>query len=478
VKDRIEKARRFLESEIRNRRIIYGCTTGFGAFGDRIIPKKDQLALQRNLVLSHSVGVGNFLPPEVVRAMMLLRANTLAKGHSFISYPTVSLLVKMLNAGVVPQIPEKGSVGASGDLAPLAHMALPLIGEGTVTLNGKVLPSRAALRQVGLKPIKLVEGEGLALINGTQGMTAIGALAVHDSIRLAKLADVAASMSLEVLQGSRVELNRKIHEVRPLRGQRESSDNMRRLLRESRVVTSHLDMTRVQDAYSIRCSPQIHGASRNAIRHAAEVLQVEINSATDNPLMFPETGQILNGGNFHGEPVAMVLDYLAIGLAELANVSERRIERLVNPTLSGLPAFLVEEGGLNSGFMIAQYTAAALVSENKVLCHPASVDSIPTSANKEDHVSMGTISARKCREVLDNAGYVVAIEFLCAAQALDLFTNLQLGRGTSAAYRMVREKVTPLKRDRVLSEDVNTVLKIILDESFLKRIEDEVGQLV
>ena len=335
----------------------------------------------------------------------------------------------------------------------------------------------AILQALGLEPLELAPGEGLALINGTQVMTAIGALAVHDGLRLMKLIDVAAAMSLEVLMGSRTEFDARIHQVRPHPGQAIAADNMLRMVQESGIISSHKDCKRIQDAYTLRCSPQVHGASRDALRYTEKVITTEMNAATNNPLVFSDSGDFLLGGNFHGQPVALALDFMAMAVAEWANIAERRVERLVNPMLSGLPAFLVSDGGLNSGFMIAQYTAAALVSENKVLAHPASVDSIPTSANKEDHVSMGTIAARKCRQILANTQNVVAIELLCAAQALDLLTNLKPGQGTMAAYTAIRRHISPLVEDRVLAEDIAAMRALMDSGAILEAVERKIGAL-
>lgn len=333
------------------------------------------------------------------------------------------------------------------------------------------------MEEAGIHLVDLDAGEGLALINGTQVMTAIGAITVCDAMNLLKTADIAAGMSLEVLLASNTELDKKIHDVRPHPGQIISADNLRRIIQNSEIISSHKDCSRVQDAYSIRCSPQVHGASVDVLHYAKRVLETEMNAATDNPLIFHETDQIISGGNFHGQPVALTLDFLAIALSEIANISERRTERLVNPHLSGLPAFLIKDAGLNSGFMIAQYTSAALVSENKALAHPASVDSIPTSANKEDHVSMGTIAARKCREILKNAEYVISIELLCAAQAMDLFTNLKAGVGTMEAYRLIRKHISHMEQDRILSDDINTMYKLVHDGKILNAVENKIGSL-
>jgi len=475
--DRIAAARELVDEWVGAERVIYGVTTGFGALSDVTISAKDARRLQENILMSHSAGVGEPFDPETVRGILALRIKDLARGNSGIRPETAALLAEMLNRGVLPVIPRKGSVGASGDLAPMAHMGLVLIGRGEAFYRGERLDGAEALRRAGLAPVILESAEGLALVNGTQVMTAVGGLAAWDARRLAKLSDIAASMSLEVLMGSRTEFDPRIQKVRPHPGQAAAAANMFRITENSEIVSSHKDCSRVQDAYTLRCSPQVHGASRDAVEYACDVLEREMNSSTGNPLIFADDRTFLLGGNFHGQPVAMALDFMAMAAAETANIGERRIERLVNPMLSGLPAFLVEDGGLNSGFMIAQYTAAALVSENKVLAHPACVDSIPTSANKEDHVSMGAISARKCREIVDNAESVAAIELLCAAQALDLFTNLKPGEGTLAAYGAIRETVSHMDADRVLSADIEAVRGLMRRGTILKRVEAAVGAI-
>ena len=474
---RIRETRKLIEKWVEEEKTIYGITTGFGALSDVVISKKDTQRLQENILMSHAAGVGKPLDEETVRAIMALRIKDLVRGHSGIRLETVEHLVALLNWGVCPVIPEKGSVGASGDLAPLAHLALVLLGRSEAFFKGQRLSGHQILSKCGLKPIQLEAGEGLALVNGTQVMTAIGALAVTDAAVLAKMTDIAAAMSLEVLMGSRTEFNKRIHEVRPHPGQAAAADNMERIIQNSEIITSHKDCGRVQDAYTLRCSPQVHGASKDSINYCRNVIETEMNSSTNNPLIFKERQDFLLGGNFHGQPVALALDFLSMAVAELANISERRIERLVNPMLSGLPAFLVGDGGLNSGFMIAQYTAAALVSENKVLCHPASVDSIPTSANKEDHVSMGTIAARQCRDVIHNTADVIAIELLCAAQALDLFTNLKPGEGTLKAYQAIRQAIPHLETDRILSEDIDAMRELIRSGKILAAVEKKVGEL-
>jgi histidine ammonia-lyase len=474
---KVERSRALVETWVREGRAVYGVTTGFGALCDRVIPAEQTRALQQNILLSHAAGVGDPLANEVVRATMAVRVNDLARGLAGLRVETLDALVALLNAGICPVVPEKGSVGASGDLAPMAHLALVLIGGGEAFYHGSRMSGGDALAAAGLTPVRLEAGEGLALINGTQVMTGIAGLAVCDAARLAKTADIACSISLEVLMGTNVEFDPRIHAARPHPGQSAAADNMYRITQESAIMSSHKDCGRIQDAYTLRCSPQVHGASRDAIWHVRRVVEIEMNSSTSNPLIFADTGDFLLGGNFHGQPVALAADYLCIAGAELADVSERRIERLVNPQLSGLPAFLVAESGLNSGFMIAQYTAAALVSENKVLSHPASVDSIPTSANKEDHVSMGTIAARKCRSILGNVEAVIAIELLCGCQALDLLTKGRPGRGTEAAYKACRERVARLDRDRQLSKDIEAMVELVKSGEIIRRVEQAVGPL-
>lgn len=474
---RIQEAHSLVRKWVQEGKRVYGVTTGFGALADVTIPPDQTRALQRNVLLSHAAGVGEPLPEEVVRGSMLLRIQDACLGRSGLSVETVERIALFLNRGVTPLVPSQGSVGASGDLAPLAHTFLPLIGEGWVLYRGRKTSAREVLNKLGIRPLDLGPGEGLALINGTQVMTSIGALALWDAMDLVRTADIACAMSLEVLLGTRTEFDPRIHEARPHPGQGISADNMFRITAGSEIVSSHKDCSRVQDAYTLRCSPQVHGATRDALSFVRNTLEVEMNSSTNNPLIFPETGEFLLGGNFHGQPVGIALDLLAIAVAELANISERRIERLVNPQLSGLPAFLIRDGGLNSGFMIAQYTAAALVSENKILCHPATVDSIPTSANKEDHVSMGTIAARKARAVVDNAQKVLAIELLCAAQALDLFTDLKGGIGTQRAYAAIRSRISHLEEDRLLAHDIDGAVELIKRGTIIKEVEEAIGPL-
>ena len=474
---RLRQTRQLVESWVDDETTIYGITTGFGALSDVVISKNDTRKLQENILTSHAAGVGDPLDEHSVRATMALRIKDLARGYSGIRLETVELLAALLNWGVWPVIPQKGSVGASGDLAPLAHLALVLVGLGEAFFKGQRMSGHQVLSKCGLKPVQLEAGEGLALVNGTQVMTAIGGLAIYDALNLSKMTDIAAAMSLEVLMGSRTEFNKRIHQIRPHPGQADAAHNMERLVQNSEIITSHKDCSRIQDAYTLRCSPQVHGATKDAVQYCRRVIETEMNSSTNNPLIYAENQDFLLGGNFHGQPVALALDFLGMAVSELANISERRIERLVNPMLSGLPAFLVSDGGLNSGFMIAQYTAAALVSENKVLCHPASVDSIPTSANKEDHVSMGTISARQCRDIIKNTEDVIAIELLCGAQALDLFTNLKPGEGTLAAYQVIRNSISHLDSDRILASDIAAMTELMRSGKILAAVEKKVGPL-
>lgn len=473
---RIEKARNLVDRFVSEGRIEYGITTGFGKFSDVVISKEDTKALQRNLIISHACGVGEPLPQEVSRAIMLLRANALSKGFSGARVSTVKTLINMLNKGVTPVIYEKGSLGASGDLAPLSHMVLVMIGEGSAYYNGVELPGREAMNKAGVEVIELVEKEGLALINGTQVMTAVGALAVHDAMTLSKCADIIASLTVEGLRGITDAYYHRVHEVRPQVGQIKTAKNLLKLLNNSTLTTKQGEL-RVQDAYSLRCIPQIHGASKDAIEYVRGIVEIEINSATDNPLIFEDEERVISGGNFHGQPLALAMDFLGIALSELANVSERRIERLVNFQLNDLPAFLTRKGGLNSGFMIAQYSAAALVSENKVLAHPASVDSIPSSANQEDHVSMGTIAARKARSILFNATNVLGIEYLAACQAIYLRGEGSLGDGTQRAYDLMRKHVEPFEDDRIMYIEINKASDLISSESLLKTVLEKVEAL-
>jgi histidine ammonia-lyase len=476
AREKMGAARALLES-IKGEH-TYGVNTGFGRFVSAHIPDELAEELQLRLLRSHACGVGAPYPDDVVRAAMLLRANAIAKGYSGARVETVELLLECLNRGVLPVVPARGSVGASGDLAPLAHLALPLVGEGEAFVGGERLDGAAALARVGLEPIRLASKEGLSLVNGTQFMTAMAALGLERARRLARTADVACALSVEALQGSKSSFAPAVHRSRPLAGQRDSAANVLQLLEGSAISESHRWCDKIQDAYSLRCAPQVHGACRDLLDYVEATVSVELNAATDNPLVLVDEGEIVSAGNFHGQPLAFALDALALSVAELASISERRTERLVNPNLSeGLPPFLVEEGGLNSGFMIPQYVAAALVSENKVLAHPASVDSIPTSAGQEDHVSMGNAAGLKALQVLDNAERTVAIELLAGTQAVEFLAPLRPGAGAAAAHSFVRSLSARLVDDRSLSADIERVADAIRARAVVAAVEDEVGAL-
>jgi len=476
ARDRLAAARALVDAHRDDH--TYGVNTGFGRFVSQRIPEEDAVELQHRLLRSHACGVGDPYPDDVVRAAMLLRANALAKGYSGARVETVELLLACLNAGLVPHVPSRGSVGASGDLAPLAHLALPLVGEGEVRLAGQRLAAADALARAGLQPIALAPKEGLSLINGTQFMAAMAALGLVRARRLACAADIACAQSLEALRGSRTSFMAAIHDARPLAGQRASAANVRLLLEGSAIIESHRWCDKVQDAYSLRCAAQVHGASRDLLDYVERTVSVELNAATDNPLVLVDEGIIVSNGNFHGQPLAFALDALAMAAAELASISERRLERMVNPSLSdGLPPFLTVEGGLNSGFMIPQYVAASLVSENKVLSHPASVDSIPTSAGQEDHVSMGNAAGLKALQVLDNAERALAIELIAGAQAVEFLAPLQPGRGVVATRAFVRTRSAQLREDRSLSGDIEAVAASIREGALLAAVEREVGSL-
>lgn len=479
---KVRKARKLIDEWIESNKTIYGVTTGFGGFSSVRIEKNDIEQLQENLIVSHSAGVGENLPPFIVKLMMLLRANALASGYSGIRLETLQLLIDMMNKNIIPVIPSQGSVGASGDLAPLSHLVLAMIGKGKVQVlsnittpdaaNSRIIPANSALKKSGLKPVRLMAKEGLALINGTQMMTAYGAFICIEAKKLAKLADIAGALSHEALRATDRAFDKRVHSLRPYPGQLASARNILELINKSEIRASHLqDDPRVQDSYSIRCIPQVHGASRDAIEYICSRIEIELNSVNDNPIIFPEDKDYISGGNFHGQPLALPLDFMAIALSELADISERRIDRLTNGTSEKLPKFLAKEGGLNSGYMIAQYTAAALVSENKVLSHPASVDSIPTSAGKEDLNSMGSISARKCFQILRNVQNVIAIEMLLACQGIDFLKPLKCGIGTGAAYKTVRKEIPVLKKDRILKNDLDKILNLLQSGKILKSVE-------
>lgn len=474
--EKVNRARKYVDELVDSKKVVYGITTGFGKFSDVVISKDETKGLQRNLIISHACGVGKPFDEEIVRAIMLLRVNNLSKGHSGVRIETISTLIAMLNKGVHPIIPEKGSLGASGDLAPLAHMVLVMIGLGEALYKGERMSGAKAMKAADIDPIELTSKEGLALINGTQVMTAVGCVTAYEAVQLLKLSDISAALTMEALNGITDAFDPRLHAVRPHPGQIKTAENVLKLLKESTRTTRQGEI-RVQDAYTIRCIPQVHGASKDAIQYILDRIQIEINAVTDNPILFPEDDVAFSGGNFHGQPMALPFDFMGIALSEVANISERRIERLVNPQLSNLPAFLTPHGGLHSGFMIAQYAAAALVSENKILAHPASVDSIPSSANQEDHVSMGTIAARKAKEILFNAQNVIAIEMLCAAQAIDFAESGKLGKGTEVAYKIIRSKVDKLNEDRVMHLDFEKIYDIIKDNQLLSEVEKAIGEL-
>jgi histidine ammonia-lyase len=465
---RVEQSRRVVEDIVTEGRTVYGVNTGFGKLSDVSIDRSDLVQLQLNLVRSHSVGLGDPLSEDEARAMLLLRANVLASGFSGARPLVIETLIAMLEQGVTPVIPEKGSVGASGDLAPLAHLALAAIGEGEVFYKGERLSAAAGLERAGVRPLHLEVKEGLALLNGTQAMGAVGALALHRAERLVQLADVAGAMTLEALKGTPVAFDERIHAARPHAGQLAVATHLRDLLRDSAIRESHLENDpRVQDAYSLRCMPQVHGAVRTSLSHARQVVEIESGSATDNPLVFADTGEVLSGGNFHGAPLALVFDYAAIALTDLMSITERRIDRLVNPDSNeGLPPFLTAQPGISSGFMMLQVTAVALLNEAKVLAHPACIDNVPTDGGKEDHVSMGMTSATKLRSIVNLAELTTAIELMTAAQALEHHAPLAPGRGVKQAYEIVRRLVPPLTQDRPMSGDIEKLTAAIRQGEF------------
>ncbi len=502
ARKRVEKARHCLEELMAAGTTIYGVNTGFGKLSNQRIAPDEVLALQENLLRSHAVGMGPLLSIGVSRLALALRIQALAKGYSGVTPALIDTLIEMFNRGVVPAIPEQGSVGASGDLAPLAHLALVVMGEGHAfaTKPGgegglppgsqtgvwepgmpkrrlKPLSGRAALRRVHLQPHRPLAKEGLSLINGTQISTAILTEALARARNLAKVADIAGAMTVEATKSSLKPFDPRIQQIRPHPGQLACAANLLRLLAGSEIMQSHADCSKVQDAYSLRCMPQVHGTLRDALDQVTRIVECEMNSATDNPLVFADTKEVISGGNFHGQPIALAADHLAAAVADLSSICERRVENLVNPDLSGLPGFLTPHPGLNSGMMLVQVLAAALVSENKALAYPASVDSIPTSANREDHVSMSTTAARKCRNIVTNASRVLACELLCSAQGLEFLRPLKAGKGAEAAYRHIREHVRPLGRDRTLHRDLEAVERLIRSGSLLKAIEETTGPL-
>ncbi len=458
--ERMDPARAVVDAVVDSGEIVYGITTGFGALASTHIGRDEAVTLQYNLIRSHASGVGEALPDEVVRAILLLRARTLAQGHSGVRPLIVERLLEMLDRDILPVVPSQGSVGASGDLAPFAHLALPLIGEGWVRVEGRVVPAAES----GLEPIPLLAKEGLSLLNGTEGMTAMGAIGLGEGRRLLIAADAACAVTVEAMMGSSRPFRDDIHRLRPHPGQIASARRIAGMLEDSAIGASHADDFdhAVQDAYSLRCAPQVHGAVSDTLDHMEDVLSREMASVVDNPIVFPETGEVVSGGNFHGQPLAFVLDFAAIAIAELGSISERRTDRLLDPARSrGLPAFLAVNPGVESGYMIGQYVQAALVAENKVLAHPASVDTIPTSGNQEDHVSMGWGAGRKLSSVLANARRVVAIELLCAVQGVQYRAPLTPGAGVTRVVELVRDHVPPLTGDRSLSDEIEVVVRLI-----------------
>ncbi|WP_456443581.1 histidine ammonia-lyase [Caldithrix abyssi] len=472
VKTSINAGHNVIKEIVEKERVVYGVTTGFGKFADVRIDAQQTRELQRRLILSHAAGTGEPMPAEIVRLMMLFKIKNLSQGFSGVRVQVVEQLVNMLNGNIIPVVPQKGSVGASGDLAPLAHMALVMIGEGEAFYQAERMTGAQALQKAGLKPLQLEAKEGLAILNGTQAIQACGVFGLLQARRLVKTADVIAAMSLEGLLGTLTAFDERIQKARRHPGQLPVAHNFRRILADSPIVESHKQSDhRVQDAYSLRCIPQVHGAIRDGLDYVAGVFEREINGVTDNPLVFAESGEVLSGGNFHGEPVALAADHLAILMAELANISERRIEHMMDPTMSEMAGFLTEEGGLNSGFMIAQVTAAALVSENKVLAHPASVDSIPTSANKEDHVSMGAHAARKALQIIENTQTVLGIELMCACQGLDLRKPVLPSKATMAVLQAFRQQVPFWDKDRVMYPDIEKARQFVVTARPLQIVE-------
>jgi len=474
ARERIARAREVIERVVAEERVAYGVTTGFGLLATTHIPVEQVRELQENLVRSHAVGVGVPLPREVVRAAMTIRLNTMARGYSGVRLEVAELLCAMLGADIVAWVPSRGSLGASGDLAPSAHLVLAMMGEGEVlTAAGRREPAGPALRAAGLAPLTLEAKEGLSLLNGTQFMAAIGCFAVVDGEALLDSADLIGAMSLEGLRASVGPFEERIQLLRPIPGQLHTAAHVRRATEGSEIMLSHLNCDKVQDAYSLRCIPQVHGACRDALRWLREVIAVEVDAVTDNPLVFPDTGEIISAGNFHGEPLALALDLAAISVSEIANVSERRTFRLLTSSLSELPPFLTTDSGLNNGYMIAQYTAAALVAEDKILCHPASVDSIPTSGDQEDHVSLGMTAALKLEQVLGNAQTVLGIEALCAAQAIDLLAPLTPGVGTARGHAVVRRLAPKLERDRYLAPEIEAAGRAVAAGEFAAVVREQ-----
>ncbi len=467
----VSRSRAVIEEIIRSGKTVYGVNTGFGKFSDIRINDEQIELLQRNIVRSHAAGVGEPLPETVVRIILLLKANGLAKGYSGVRTEIIDTLISMYNREVLPMIPSQGSVGASGDLAPLSHLALVMIGEGEALYKGRRMPGGEAMRVAGIEPIQLKSKEGLAVLNGTQVMTAIAAHNLINALNILEVADITGAMTAEALFCTDTAFDERIHAARNQKGQIRSAENLRRLVSGSPMILAHRGCSNVQDAYSVRCMPQVHGASRDTADHVLQIVEREMNAATDNPLIFTVEQDVLSGGNFHGQPVALAMDFLSIAMSEIGSISERRIAWMMDPHLNyGLPAFLAQEGGINSGFMIAQYTAASLASENKSLCHPASVDSIPTSANKEDHVSMGTIGARKCSQIINNTSIILAIEWLCAAQAAEFRDPPALAKMTDKAFRLLRSVVPFLDKDGLTHDLIRKASDLIRNGEIVRSV--------
>jgi histidine ammonia-lyase len=475
--EKMKASRKVVLDIVKNGKPVYGINTGFGALASKQIANEDLEQLQYNLIRSHCTGVGKAFSKEITRAIMLSRANCLIQGFSGVTPEIIQLLLDFINHGIHPVIPEKGSVGASGDLAPLSHVALALIGEGDVEFQGKIVRSDFAIHQIGKSPAKLGPKDGLALINGTSVMLALGILALHEAKKLVKYADIISCLTLDAVRGTASAFDERISRLKPQPGQVDVSANLLKIIKGSEIVLSHKEDGKVQDPYSLRCIPQVHGACRQTLRHAEEVLEIELNSVTDNPLVFVDTGDVVSGGNFHGEALALCMDYLAMGLSEICNIAERRVEKMMNPHFSDLPAFLTKNSGLNSGLMIAHVTMAALASENKYLCHPASVDSIPTSTDKEDHVSMGVTSGRKLHEVISNVQHGLAIELLCNTQGLEFLRPLKTSPALEKVFNLVRKHVAPIDEDRTFHKDIENLTRLIQTDELLKEVESMVGPL-
>jgi histidine ammonia-lyase len=475
--EKMKKSRQVVLDIVKKGKPVYGINTGFGALASKQIANEDLEQLQYNLIRSHCTGVGRPFSRQVARAIMLSRANCLIQGYSGVTPDTIALLLDFINYGITPIIPEKGSVGASGDLAPLSHVALALIGEGEVEFEGKIVRSDFAIHQIGKQPARLGPKDGLALINGTSVMLALGCLALVDAKRIMKQADIVSCLTLDAVRGTASAFDERISLLKPQPGQLDVSRNLLKIINGSEIVMSHKEDGKVQDPYSLRCIPQVHGACRQTIRHAEEVLTIELNSVTDNPLVFFDSGDVVSGGNFHGEALALMMDYMAMGLAEICSIAERRVEKMMNPSFSDLPAFLTKNSGLNSGLMIAHVTMAALASENKYLCHPASVDSIPTSTDKEDHVSMGVTSGRKLLEVINNVQHGLAIELLCNTQGLEFLRPLKTSPCLEKIMTLVRKHVQPIDEDRIFYKDIENLTRLIQSEEIVSEVESIIGKL-